>query len=343
MYLFVCWCIDLLSYSFVLIQTKVFFFKGDRSFSRQGFQCWERGVKTGDKSQPPCFALSLKSRVDSWFWVAAHKAWVHEHVFSFHPRERNSNTHTDTHLHQLAESCGFMAQKDLGLCDFQQEAIPFYLDSPKRTACQRNGKKNGRHHENVCCVTVHPFSFKVDPEKSPETTNSWPNLHLIVQGYWEGDHVPGALGNTASQGEVWRAMWWAAMERLYVYMFAASRISDRHVYCIYRFKNIWRQPNVSMCVASIMYYCECRLGAALFGCDDPSEVRIAVSFHRLWDPEHNLHKDKQKHVDDWLILGHTPVARTTKLGWIVLVVLSSWTVLYWFITTISVSRTAMAN
>ena len=97
MYLFVCWCIDLLSYSFVLIQTKVFFFKGDRSFSRQGFQCWERGVKTGDKSQPPCFALSLKSRVDSWFWVAAHKAWVHEHVFSFHPRERNSNTHTDTH------------------------------------------------------------------------------------------------------------------------------------------------------------------------------------------------------------------------------------------------------
>jgi len=68
-------------------------------------------------------------------------------------------------------------------------------------------KKNGRHHENVCCVTGHPFSFKVDPEKSPETIrNRWPNLHLIVQGHWEGDHVPGALGNTASQGEVWRAM-----------------------------------------------------------------------------------------------------------------------------------------
>lgn len=44
-----------------------------------------------------------------------------------------------------------------------------------------------------------------------------------------------------------------------------------------------------MCVASIMYYCECRLGAALFGCDDLSEVRIAVSFHWLWDHEHNLH------------------------------------------------------
>ena len=68
-------------------------------------------------------------------------------------------------------------------------------------------KKNGRRHENVCCVTGHPFSFKVDPEKSPETIrNRWPNLHLIVQGHWEGDHVPGALGNTASQGEVWRAM-----------------------------------------------------------------------------------------------------------------------------------------
>lgn len=70
--------------------------------------------------------------------------------FHFTP-EKETATLTPTLTHQLAESCGFMAQKDLGLCDFQQEAIPCYLDSPKRTACQRNGKKRTTPRKCVLC------------------------------------------------------------------------------------------------------------------------------------------------------------------------------------------------
>ena len=78
----------------------------------------------------------------------------------------------------LLSHAGLLLQRisKLGLCDVPAGSHPnFCLDSPKLTACQREHHRTWRR----------------------------PNLHLIVQGHWEGDHVPGALGNTASQGEVW--------------------------------------------------------------------------------------------------------------------------------------------